>query len=503
MPDILSVFPDTNLFLQCKPLRELDWTLLGHEGDIELLITRPVQTELDALKAKGNSRQASRSRSAAALISELLVAPEEGLVLKQRPTVRLRMARAMRPDPAAVNELNYDSRDDQLVGIALAFHKANAESSTLLLTYDHGPMFSAREMSLPFKKIPEEWLLPPEPDDASRKEGALKSELERYQKSEPKFEVGLIDASAHGLELSFTICSALSEENIAALLAVVFSRYPEATDFGPSEPWQRVVEQRGPMASLFGEEKEVFTPSSAEEIEHYKRRYSEWKEDCRGYLRDIHMTLNERLEWPTITTRISNVGSRPAIDALIELEAKGPIRIVRPRRREDDEDNDELKSREAPKFPQPPTAPSGHRRRTKPTSPFALTDMADPATSLSAARSYFNTVPALRNFSNSRDPNWFYWKDGTQGVPLSYLSLECDQWRHAREPEDFTTGIRFPKEAGVHSGSFMVTVHAANLTNPISETFPVRIAVAEIPPSAEVERQIEELSAARPRLHLS
>ncbi|MDD2691462.1 MAG: PIN domain-containing protein [Simplicispira sp.] len=503
MPDILSVFPDTNLFLQCKPLRELDWMLLGHEGDIELLITRPVQTELDSLKAKGNSRQASRSRSAAALISELLDAPEEGLVLKQRPTVRLRMARAMRPDPDAGNELNYDSQDDQLVGIALAFYKANAGSSTLLLTYDHGPMFSAREMSLPFKKIPDEWLLPPEPDDASRREGALKSELERYQKSEPKFEVGLLDASTRGLELSFTIYSALSEEQIAALLAIVFSRYPEATDFGPSEPWESVVEQRGPMASLFGKETEVFTPSSAEEIERYKRRYSEWKEDCRGYLRAIHMALNKRLEWPTITTRISNVGSRPAIDALIELEAKGPIRIVRPCQREDDEDSDELKSREAPKFPQPPLAPSGHRRRIKPASPFAFGGMSDPVTWLSPTRGHFDTVPPLRNFSTSRDPNLFYWKDGTQGAPLSYLSLECEQWRHAREPEDFTAGIRFPRETGVHSGSFMVTVHASNLTNPIRKTFPVCIAVAETPPSAEVERQIEELSAARPRLRLS
>ena len=500
MTAILSVFPDTNLFLQCKPLRELDWALLGHEGDIELLITRPVQTELDALKAKGNSRQASKSRSAATLIAELLVAPEEGLVLKQNPTVRLRMARAMRPDPAAAEELNYDSRDDQLVGIALAFHKANSDGSALLLTYDHGPMFSAREVGLPFRKIPDEWLLPPEPDDAARRESALKSELERYQKSEPKFEIGLLEASGQTLELSFTTYSSLTEDEMASLLAGVLSQYPEATDFGPSEPSESVVRSSATGVSIFGEEKEVFTPATSEEIEHYKRSYAEWKEACKGYLQDIHKALNKRLDWPTLTTRISNIGSRPADDALVELEVKGAIRVVRPRRRDDD---DEPESDDAPKFPRPPTAPSGRRKRVRRPSHFTFSGASDALAAVSAVKHYLNTVPPLRNFSASRDPNSFYWKDVAQESPLTYLSLECEQWRHAREPEDFTVGLRFPREAGVHSGSLTVTVHAANLTNPTSKTFPIRVNVALMSPSAEVERQIEELSVAPKRLRLS
>lgn len=256
------------------------------------------------------------------------------------------------------------------------------------------------------------------------------------------------------------------------------------------------------MVSLFGEEREVFTPASAEEIEDYKRRYSKWKEDCQSYLQDIHKTLNERLDYPTITTRISNIGSRPAIDALVELEAKGPIRVVRPPRRDDDEDADEPMSVETPKFPHPPTAPRGRRKRIKPTSPFSFPGASEALASLSAAQRYFDTAPALHRFPTSRDPNGFYWKDGTQGVPLQYLSLECAQWRHAREPEDFTTGIRFSREVGVHSGGLMVTVHAANLTNPTSKTFPVRVTVAEVSPCAEVEGLIEELSAAPPRLRL-
>lgn len=489
MTNTLSLFPDTNLFLQCKSLGEVDWTLLGHQGDIELLITRPVQTELDSLKAKGNSRQASKSRSAAALIAALLDAPEQGLVLKNNPTVWLRMARALRPDPSATDDLNYDSRDDQLVGIALAFHRAHSDASVMLLTYDNGPMFSARTVGLPFKRIPDEWLLPPEPDDADRRESALKAELERYKKSEPKFEVSLLNMSGQAFELTFTTYSPLSENDINSFLARIFVRYPEATDFGPSEPWERAVHNNPLATALFGEEKETFTPASSEEIEHYKRRYAEWKEVCRSYLQDIHQTLNQHLDWPTLTTRITNIGSRPADDSLVELEAKGALYIVRPRWR-DNKDEDQ-QSAETPKFPRPPIVPSGHRKRIKRASPFPLYGASDPRASISSAQRFH--VAPLRNFQTSRDPNHFYWKDGKQEVPNSYLSLTCAQWRHAREPEDFTIGLRFPRELGSYSGSLTVTVHAANLTNPTRKTLPIRVTVAETSPHAEIVILIEEL----------
>lgn len=493
MTAILSVFPDTNLFLQCKPLQELDWTLLGHHGDIEVLITRPVQTELDAFKGKGNSRQAGKSRAATSLISKLLDAPEAGFVLRQNPTVRLRMARAMRPDPTAADELNYEFRDDQLVGIALAFHKANSDASAVLLTYDNGPMFSAREVRLPYKKIPDEWMLLPEPDEAARRESALKSELERYKKNEPCFEIVTPEVRGQTLELSCTTYTQLTEEEVASTLPAVFLKFPEATYFGPSEPSESLVRRDALSVALFGEEKEVFTPASAEAIERYKRSYTEWKESCKSYLKHIHNELNKHLDWPSLTIRISNIGSRPADDALVELGAKGHICIARPRRRNNGEGDDEPKSDTLPKFPPPPIAPSGWRKRIRRTSLFDFPGLSGELATSLAEKHYFDTAPILHNLPTSRDPNGFYWKDTAQEVPLTYLSLECDQWRHAREPENFTASLRFRREAGVHSGSLTVKVHAANLTNPTSKSIAVRVNIVAISPISEVERQIKEL----------
>ena len=49
MPD-LYLFADTNLFLQCKVLQEIDWSQLGTFHHIEVVVCRTVQLEIDALK---------------------------------------------------------------------------------------------------------------------------------------------------------------------------------------------------------------------------------------------------------------------------------------------------------------------------------------------------------------------------------------------------------------------------------------------------------------------
>ena len=45
MPDqVLYLFPDTNLFIQCLPLQQIDWTLWSDFDEVHLLVSRPVQT---------------------------------------------------------------------------------------------------------------------------------------------------------------------------------------------------------------------------------------------------------------------------------------------------------------------------------------------------------------------------------------------------------------------------------------------------------------------------
>ena len=67
MTRTLTLFPDTNLFLQGKDLREIDWVSLGDFDVIDLVVTRPIQSEIDKLKGKGSGRVSGRARAASSL----------------------------------------------------------------------------------------------------------------------------------------------------------------------------------------------------------------------------------------------------------------------------------------------------------------------------------------------------------------------------------------------------------------------------------------------------
>lgn len=46
----LSFFPDTNLFIQCRPLGELDWSEWADFEEVHLIVCRTVQREIDRQK---------------------------------------------------------------------------------------------------------------------------------------------------------------------------------------------------------------------------------------------------------------------------------------------------------------------------------------------------------------------------------------------------------------------------------------------------------------------
>jgi hypothetical protein len=55
MAKILYLFPDTGLLIQCLPLGELDWGRWTGFDEIHLIISRPIQKEIDKHKNGGNS----------------------------------------------------------------------------------------------------------------------------------------------------------------------------------------------------------------------------------------------------------------------------------------------------------------------------------------------------------------------------------------------------------------------------------------------------------------
>ena len=68
----LYLFPDTNLFIQCRPLEQLDWSEWAEFAEVRLIVCRPVQREIDNQRSRGNSRVAHRARKTYGTFREIL-----------------------------------------------------------------------------------------------------------------------------------------------------------------------------------------------------------------------------------------------------------------------------------------------------------------------------------------------------------------------------------------------------------------------------------------------
>lgn len=472
---ILYLFPDTNVFLQCKPLEQVAWSAFGDWDRIEVLLTRPVQTEIDALKGKGNGRQASRARNASSRIRELLQTEGERLTLREQPLVQLCLRHDLRRDESASGDLNYEERDDQLVGTALGFQKSNPDAAVWLLTNDTGPMASAKAVGLKYREVPEEWFLPPEADDSEKRERALKAEIARYKSLEPSFVVKLLPTGERRLQMSLTMFRPVSVPELDKLLARLAARFPLSNEFGPSETQERMTD-RYAASAFFGQTKEVFYPATPDEINQYREAYAKWKQECAERLSNLPYVLHKCLTWPKIAVQIENIGSRPADDTLVIFEVQGDV-LLRSSKRQKDDENEEGDYQDNLRLSPAPSAPKGIWRRID---PFSVgKSFADLVRTERSWLSDDLMRPLLRDAPSRRDPNALYFKEGRRGLPSKHIEYECEQWRHAQSAEDFEFDVLCPLKPGTYLSSLRVEVHAANLNHPEVTRLSIELSVEE------------------------
>ncbi|MEB0076299.1 PIN domain-containing protein [Pseudomonas sp. CCI3.2] len=479
---------DTNFFIQCKEPRELDWSAYSDFEVVELLITRPVQVELDNQKGKGSSRVAKRARRASQLIKELLVSDCDSIeVKKSGPRVVIRIRQDLKPDPTLTDQLCYDERDDQLVGITSALIKEKPSDQIAILTHDTGPMASSKMVGVPFKVIPDNWLLPPETDESDKRATALLTELEKYRTNEPKFHVAF---THDGLETTNVNCDIqcydrLSDDDIEQLIVELQRLHPEETDFGGRSRSERPVTNS--VGMIFGafNTKEVFVPASEDDVLKYQgTSYPDWIKKCSQKLERLHLQLNYRTNWPEICVAVQNTGSRPADDALTTFSAKGPL-LIYPKKSHEKlitALGDEVR------LPNPPKAPHGSWKKEN---LFSIMGSMGDIMSEDKYSQKLNTpnIARLSQLVAPRDQNKFYWKPELPDGARPLIALECKQWRHQVEEEKFTFFLRTDVIAGEYKGVLELRIDAANMTESVEKRLNIKILVSVSDP-IEIARQL-------------
>ncbi len=484
-PRILYLFPDTNLFIQCSPLDQLDWTAWKEFDEVHLIVSRPVQSEIDHQKNRGSDRVGRRARAASGLLREIILNGVGYKVVRDAgPTVKLFIRPELKTNPELSDRLDYRERDDQLVGTAHSFMQQSVGVDARVLTHDTGPMASAQMVRVPIEPIPDDWLLPPETTEAEKKIRDLENEVARLRRAEPDFRCLSPDLKEiKEAEIEVPHYLALTKDEVSDLMGRIASRFPVASELAPREAGER---ERQMLATVVGFGKKVFVPATHEEIWSYQNeKYPEWLRECEKILRDCHDLIERRARRPAFMFSVTNDGIRPAKDALITIEAKGHFEIMPPRRKEKDDDENKPLA-----LARPPRPPQG-RWEVQNTLLGAFESLQHAIAAPSPIGAF--RVPPIAALPGRRDPNGFYWKPRRPEMPASEFSLECEQWRHGIEPELFEAELYFDKAQVGIGGALECRIHAENLSRTTVVKVPVRFKGSEIRAYETASAMVEAL----------
>lgn len=498
---IVYLFPDTNLFIQCRALEELDWLPWSSYDEVQLIVTRPVQREIDNKKNKGNDRLGRRARAASSRFRGIILGDQDHeLVRPAGPCVRLLIKPEYLPSPALSGRLNYQDPDDELVGTVHNFAEQHPDREARLLTHDTGPMATARMVGISVTPIPDDWLLVPEKTEEEKKINALTQELNRLRKREPDFHIKCVNAAGNEverLEVEILRYDELSGEELSHLMERIRARCPIETDFGSRTPTEKEPQFGGIRIPIM---KQVYTPATEKEIADYRdAQYPEWLARCEDILRNYHNVVERQAT--IFHFLVSNNGARPGKDVLVKIEAKGDF-MIKPLSH-DDEGNDNEKVG-AIKFTEPPRPPTPPRGKWN----VADTRLAELSRSLEAFRDLTPvTLPnhdfskhLLGNLNRGRDPNAFYWVPDRPMMPQSSFSLECEQWRHGLGAKHFRGELCLESSETILTGALECRIHAENLSRLAVKRIPVQIQVKTVNVSQKAEKLVESLV---PRKQLS
>ncbi len=457
------------------------------------VVAAPVLREIDYLKNKGNDRVANRARAASAAFRKML-ADGQKVVCESDPRVVLSVESQHQYSKDLEDRLNYQERDDQLIGTVHEFAWQNQGADVRLLTHDTVPLYTAQGLGLTVDMIPDDWLLPPEKMQTEKELAALKDENARLKKAEPSFAIRCVDGTDTEVERyegSYIWYEALTDAEVGELMDRLKERFPLETDFGPKEPEERDAPQTGGIR--IPGMKQVFTPATDDEIAKYRdEAYPQWLERCEEVLRDHHRTLRQEEPVLEFMFLAENRGTRPATDALVTIEARGNFQIKPPPyKNRDDQQVDEVDDsdkHQASGLPRPPAAPCGQRRTS-----IGGRSHDHPLHALDVLNRSLRGVPGMMDYGSSvldparfrapiiqpkaRDPNSFFYKPDRPMMPQDAFSIECDQWRHENGEEPFVGEIHVPTDQDQVDGALVCRIQAGNLSKPESKLIPLRIAI--------------------------
>ncbi len=177
---VVYIFPDTNIFIHGRHFEEIDWPVLVGSANITLMLAPSVITELDKHKYNPAKKVAQRAKKLLPKVEAIILNPAN---CKWNVTAIPR-----RPSTEFLEQHHLDSKDqdDVLLATILEFKETIGKGDhAILITNDTGPRLKAVSLKITAQSLPDDYLMPDEPDESEKKLALLQKELEQYRNKIP------------------------------------------------------------------------------------------------------------------------------------------------------------------------------------------------------------------------------------------------------------------------------------------------------------------------------
>ena len=479
-------FIDTNFFLHCKKYDQLNWSAITSDEEITIIITRPVQIEIDKLKNDGNTRRSKRARETTSLFRKILDTDSLS-VSYATPKNKIILKFAKHYPDAVLLQLNpsfdLSSNDDKILAIYSSYliEKFYCPDECAFFSNDTNPLLTAKLMGLSSIQIPDDWLLEPENDDKDKEILFLKNQLKELQNKEPIIDITLNandyikqTDSPNEFKIQILLHNQVESSDINNLVDLLVKKHPQKSDF-PSEE-DKFIE----TALVYSFFSQSHYPPSENEINEYNTLYEKWRKDINALFSSYATEKNKHSHIIPFEITLKNSGNTPAMDFLLDFDVLSGGQLVIP-----DFDDGVLKKRLA--YPTPPKPPSG--RWVNP----ALSAIEKYASILPRfANPDFDVLPVtLPSFSTpfARDKTTFYWKDGKPKKNSSSWKFECSEFRHKLNDEQFPYYLVLDENC--NRLVFQIRASASNMSSPVLNKYFLNVSYASIDTKHELRHLIE------------
>jgi hypothetical protein len=471
------IFPDTNFFLQCKDIGELDWGLISDSKDFTLIVTRTVQREIDNQKNNGGDRVAKKARRAATLFKEIIVnsKPEEEvgrIIWSKKTKILVKFSNIKKLNQGTNNDLDYTYPDDQIAGEVRQYIFEHPNDSVVLVTGDTGLLLTARNLEIPYSPIPNEWLLPPPNTELEKENKRLKAEISKLLSNSPVVEIAtfanLSSEPIEKAEFDYTIFSPLEPKQVTRLKQSMVTKHslekqlkntPNATGFTGVHLGQK------------------FIPPSETELTEYKlKTYPNWVRNMEDVLESINLALQLEQETPKVLFKLTNIGTKPAESVVVKFEVKGNFEI-KPSNTPKKRKKLLQKIKETIQINRPPQAPKG-----KYTNIFETLRLAGSRRNLINIPHFDNRLSNLGNTSLSPlDPNEFHNYPEAKNNNGKSVRLSCEKWQHGLEAKvfeiDILPNLNMQKIEKEETGAIVCSIYSSNMPEIVEHIIPISFSI--------------------------